>query len=96
MISQTELLDRYSQPKKDDSIRVTVTPPTSPNLIGFRNATFGWRADVKAVRGATTPSCRRNFKLRIEGDVFFKRGKINLIIGPTGSGTSTPTRTGAG
>ena len=37
---------------------------------------------------AATPS-RRNFHLNIEGDIFFKRGAVNLIVGPTGSGKTS-------
>lgn len=38
--------------------------------------------------GVMTPS-RRNFVLRVEDELVFKRGKINLIIGPTGSGKTS-------
>ena len=35
-----------------------------------------------------TPS-RRRFTLRVTGELLFKRGRINLIIGPTGSGKTS-------
>ena len=38
---------------------------------------------------ATPGSTRRNFNLRIEGEVIFKQGKINLIVGPTGCGKTS-------
>lgn len=53
--------------------------------IGFRNATFSWSNDTD---GTLTPS-RRNFRLRIEDELLFRRGEINLIIGPTGSGKTS-------
>jgi hypothetical protein len=52
-------------------------------LIGFRNATFSWSKDTD---GARTRS-RRDFLLKIEDEVIFARGRINLVVGPTGSGT---------
>ena len=55
------------------------------SAIGFRDATFTWSSDAD---GALTPS-RRNFKLRVEPELWFKRGGINLIIGPTGSGKTS-------
>jgi hypothetical protein len=48
------------------------------SAIGFNNATFSWAND--SLSGTPTPS-RRNFKLRIEGELFFKRGKMNMICG---------------
>ena len=35
-----------------------------------------------------TPS-RQTFRLRIDDEVRFKQGKINLVIGPTGSGKTS-------
>ncbi len=68
-------------------------PPTiHENTIGFRNASFTWRTDAQTgeFSGVDTPR-RRNFRLSIEGDLVFKPGKVNLIIGPTGCGGYTTT-----
>jgi ABC-type multidrug transport system fused ATPase/permease subunit len=46
------------------------------NEIGFKNASFSWSKDSKD-----------GFILTVE-NLSFKKGKINLIVGPTGSGTS--------
>lgn len=78
---QTELLDEFSEVKESDQVIATM----SPGDIGFRDATFTWSA---AVEGAATPS-RRQFRLHIENEVLFKRGQINLIVGPTGSGKTS-------
>jgi hypothetical protein len=51
--------------------------------IGFRNATFSWSKDTD---GALSRS-RRDFLLKIEDELIFERGRINLVVGPTGSGT---------
>lgn len=89
MEMQTELLDRFTQRQEADPI-YDLRPRMESNAIGFRNATFSWgseRSSLFGSEGAVTPS-RRTFRLRIEGDLFFKRGKLSLIIGTTGSGTS--------
>jgi ABC-type multidrug transport system ATPase subunit len=56
-----------------------------PNAIGFRNATFTW---TNVQPGTPTPG-RRNFRLKVEGDLLFHRGAINMVIGPTGAGKSS-------
>jgi len=48
--------------------------------IGFKNATFSW--SLEEDDGATTPSSRM-FKLRVDGQLLFKRNCVNLIVGPT-------------
>ena len=48
--------------------------------IGFNDAVFAWFKE--AGDGTLTPSSRA-FRLRIEGNITFKRNCINLIIGPT-------------
>lgn len=58
---------------------------SSDDEIGFRGATFVWSSNVE---GSLTPS-KRNFSLKIEEELLFKRGHINLIIGPTGSGKTS-------
>jgi len=55
--------------------------------IGFQDATFTW-SDEELHSGVATPS-RRAFRLKVEGDLFFKRGRLNLIIGPTGCGKTS-------
>ena len=60
----------------------------SPNddVIGLRDATFSWSRDGQD--GTLTPS-KRDFRLNIENEVIFKKGVINLIIGPTGCGKTS-------
>ena len=57
------------------------------SVIGFKDAHFTWSGD-DVVDGAETPS-RRKFVLRIDGDLIFRPGSINMIIGPTGSGKTS-------
>lgn len=59
--------------------------PSDPNTFGFNDATFSWSNEDS---GSLTPS-ERGFRLQMDGEVTFKRGAINLIIGPTGSGKTS-------
>ncbi|KAF8898485.1 hypothetical protein BD779DRAFT_1607278 [Infundibulicybe gibba] len=81
-LHNTELLDSFSE---KDVVEFLPEDPTSSDLIGFRDATFVWSDDVT---GSLTPS-KRHFSLRIEGELIFKPGCINLIVGPTGSGKTS-------
>lgn len=64
----------------------TQTPPP-PDVIGFRNAAFTWHNEESIP--STPGSSRQNFTLRIEDELIFKRGSLNLIVGPTGSGKTS-------
>jgi ABC-type Mn2+/Zn2+ transport system ATPase subunit len=55
------------------------------NDLGAAHASFSW---YKETDGTLTPS-RQTFRLRVEENVVFKQGAINLIIGPTGCGKSS-------
>ena len=55
------------------------------DAIGIREANFSWSSEKD---GSLTPS-RLPFNLRIDGELLFKPGCINLIIGPTGSGKTS-------
>ena len=62
-------------------------PEVEDDTIGIRSGHFTWTSDSD---GTCTPgSDQRNFTLRIDGEVFFKRGCINLVIGPTASGKTS-------
>ncbi|KAJ7745476.1 P-loop containing nucleoside triphosphate hydrolase protein [Mycena maculata] len=79
----TELLDSFTS--KDTPDIVAADEPVS-DLIGFRDATFAWSNDE--VDGTLTPSGRK-FLLKVEGELFFEPGCINLVVGPTGSGKTS-------
>jgi len=55
------------------------------NVIGIRDATFSWSSESD---GSLTPSSRP-FRLRIDSELIFRAGHINLIVGPTGSGKTS-------
>ncbi|KAJ7069538.1 hypothetical protein C8F01DRAFT_1113104 [Mycena amicta] len=81
-LKKTELLDAYDT--KDAPVLFAADPDASEQL-GFRNATFSWLTESDGSRSRS----RRQFQLRIDGEVLFQRGKINLVIGPTGSGKTS-------
>ncbi|KAJ7741259.1 P-loop containing nucleoside triphosphate hydrolase protein [Mycena metata] len=81
-LKETELLDAFDE---KETPTLFASDASTDERIGFRNATFVWS---KEDDGALTPS-RRHFTLRIDGEVLFGRGKINLVVGPTGSGKTS-------
>ncbi|KAJ7480955.1 hypothetical protein FB451DRAFT_1031097, partial [Mycena latifolia] len=83
-LHNTELLDSFTS--KDTPEGLAPHEPAS-DIIGFRDAIFSWSKDDEA-DGTVTPSSRR-FRLKIEGELFFKPGGINLVVGPTGSGKTS-------
>lgn len=55
--------------------------------IGFKECTFSWEPFGMDDSQILVPSKgREQFKLRFDGEVIFKRGLINIIVGPTASG----------
>ncbi|KAF8610181.1 P-loop containing nucleoside triphosphate hydrolase protein [Ceratobasidium sp. AG-I] len=81
-LTETELLDVHSE--KVAGLAIDPDPP-APSIIGFRNATFTW---ARQLPGTPAPS-QRNFRLRIDEELIFRRGKVNMIIGPTGCGKTS-------
>ena len=59
--------------------------------LGFARADFAWTSEK--TDGAATPS-RSAFHLQIDEEVLFKQGAFNLIVGPTGCGSSPFSRCG--
>lgn len=85
---QTEVLDQYSEDCSETEVQAILPPiDVDPSVIGIREAAFTWSKDVD---GTVTPGrSGRNFALRIDDEITFKRGTINLIVGPTGSGKTS-------
>ncbi|KAK7005853.1 ATP-binding cassette transporter [Favolaschia claudopus] len=86
-LHNTELLDSFNSKEPTEIVRVGPVQPAPPSndLIGFRDASFSWSADE--VDGASPSS--RKFLLKVEGELFFKPGCVNLVVGPTGSGKTS-------
>ncbi|KAF9500349.1 P-loop containing nucleoside triphosphate hydrolase protein [Pleurotus eryngii] len=83
-LHKTELLDSFA-----DDGELSAPEAPAPTVVGsqdviIRDASFTWDAE-KPVPGKS----RRNFILKIDGEVLFKRNGINAILGPTGSGKTS-------
>ncbi|KAI0941922.1 hypothetical protein AcV7_002478 [Taiwanofungus camphoratus] len=88
-LKKTELLDEYTGAEGDgDRSRIALPSiQVGQDVIGIRKAAFTWDNDTD---GSVTPGRQgRRFTLRIENELVFKRGHINLIVGPTGSGKTS-------
>ncbi|OJT09188.1 ATP-binding cassette transporter abc4, partial [Trametes pubescens] len=87
----TELIDEFAGP--DGSEDEVVWPNMASQqdgqgVIGIRNATFTWSND--AVPSRTPGGTRkRRFVLAVDDELIFQRDRINLIVGPTGSGKTS-------
>ena len=64
-------------------------PEEHQNTIGIRHASFTWANDFAKLAVTPGGTRRRMFMLHVGEDLFFKRGKLNLIVGPTGSGKTS-------
>jgi len=80
-IQNAELLDTFTEPADPKTHLALVNQPQQDEEeIGFRKAIFAWSVDDDD--GTLTPSSRK-YRLHIDEELYFKRGSINLIIGPT-------------
>ncbi|KZT67112.1 P-loop containing nucleoside triphosphate hydrolase protein [Daedalea quercina L-15889] len=78
-LHQTELLDEFSEPSDVfTSASLSLSSPKT-DVVGFKDASFTWAKDTELP--STPGSGNRSFRLRIEGELLFKNGRINLIVG---------------
>jgi ABC-type multidrug transport system fused ATPase/permease subunit len=81
-LHNTELLDAFTSEEN------TAPPVDSVTLhkddIGISSSVFAW----SSFSGTQTPGQGR-FRLRVDEDLIFEKGRINLIVGPTGSGKTS-------
>ncbi|KAJ7071475.1 hypothetical protein C8F01DRAFT_1317450 [Mycena amicta] len=85
-LRKTELLDRYVEPDPNAAELLVPADVEDSQKIGFRDATFAWTSEK--IDGTLTPS-RRRFLFKVDGELLFKPGCINLVVGPTGSGKTS-------
>ncbi|KAJ7164189.1 hypothetical protein C8R46DRAFT_901348, partial [Mycena filopes] len=91
-LNGTELLDSFQTQKAEAEVE-----EEEDDRVGFRDAAFSWandddeNANANAnADGTLTPSSHgHRFILRIEGELLFKLGGFNLVVGPTGSGKTS-------
>ncbi|KAJ6448334.1 P-loop containing nucleoside triphosphate hydrolase protein [Mycena sanguinolenta] len=81
-LKTAELLDAFEE---KGTVVLSASDSTSDERIGFRNATFSWSKE--SYRSLTCS--QRQFQLKIDDEVVFQRGRINLVVGPTGSGKTS-------
>lgn len=88
--SQTELIDEFDEEKSTESVEIqsNAVPEDKKDVIGIRNARFTWS---KESAPSQTPggTRKRAFVLSVDDELALRRGKINLIIGPTGAGKTS-------
>ncbi|KAI0644413.1 multidrug resistance-associated ABC transporter [Trametes meyenii] len=87
-LHETELLDKYDRSKHTDPTVpvIQLAPDYSQDVIGIKETSFTWANDTD---GQTPGSTTRKFTLNIDGELLFKHGRTNLIVGPTGSGKTS-------
>ncbi|KIO02467.1 hypothetical protein M404DRAFT_9898 [Pisolithus tinctorius Marx 270] len=85
-LNNTELLDEYASHGEDQPHKFPAEiSDENSEVIGFRDAIFTWSNESN---GTLTQS-KRKFKLRTGREVHFKRGCMNIVVGPTGSGKTS-------
>jgi ABC-type siderophore export system fused ATPase/permease subunit len=85
ILTKTELLDSYATGSQVDVFdNVRYGQHDEDSAIGMRDASFSWSNN-----GGASTSSPRNFLLRVEGELLFAMNKINVILGPTGSGKTS-------
>ncbi|KAF7372862.1 ATP-binding cassette transporter [Mycena sanguinolenta] len=82
----------------EDTVEIE-TPAAESEEIGFRDATFTWSNDSDGYATPATPTSStfsmrngtmgQRFRLKIEDELLFKKGKFNLVLGPTGAGKTS-------
>ncbi|CDO74329.1 hypothetical protein BN946_scf184850.g1 [Trametes cinnabarina] len=89
-LRNTELIDEFERAKDGQASQVWThtVPEDRKGVVGIRHATFTWSKDgaPSQTPGGTR---KRAFVLTVDEELIFQRGKINLIIGPTGAGKTS-------
>ncbi|CCL98867.1 uncharacterized protein FIBRA_00874 [Fibroporia radiculosa] len=86
-MQKTELLDQFTERSSIMAELIQSNAVEDSEFIGFRNAWFTWTDETNNTSTPAAP--RRKFTLRIEDELRFQRGSINIIVGPTGSGKTS-------
>ncbi|KAL1942566.1 hypothetical protein VTO73DRAFT_6168 [Trametes versicolor] len=86
----TELIDEFDDKDSEAAEGLSNTTPDdiSDSVIGLRQAAFTWSKDVSPSE-PLGGSRRRAFVLKIDDELVFQKGKINLITGATGTGKTS-------
>ncbi|KAL7281057.1 hypothetical protein ACG7TL_004359 [Trametes sanguinea] len=88
-LHETELLDEFADVKHEDTLASRFAPVThDPEILGIRKTSFTWTNDAGTPASSGRGSGRK-FVLRIDDELLFKRGCVNLVVGHTGSGKTS-------
>jgi len=87
-INGTEMLESV-QEKYTTTENVAVPPDFDRSAIGFNACTFSWDSFDTVPDSPGPKHGREQFFLRFDSELTFKRGCINIIVGPTGSGKTS-------
>lgn len=79
---QTELLDTFAEEPSSD---VQTIAPEAREYVGICASSFTWNNSD----GTASRPDKRAFRLRVDEEVVFKSGRINLVVGPTGCGKTS-------
>ena len=83
-LKETELLDRYTKKSSADSSHHAengISLDIHAADIGFRDVHFTWSEEFSQED--------RQFTLKIDRELLFQKGRLNVIHGPTASGKTS-------
>ncbi|PPQ81919.1 hypothetical protein CVT24_010441 [Panaeolus cyanescens] len=84
-LRETDLLDEFDEKSAERLAKAAShIDEMHESVIGFKDCVFTW----DALDGDSRPTSRA-FRLKIEGELCFRRDCINLIVGPTGAGKTS-------
>lgn len=64
-------------------------PEEYKDALGIRHAAFSWANDSTTQSVTPGGTRRRTFLLQVDDEIIFQRGKLNLVVGPTGAGKTS-------
>ncbi|KAI0640442.1 P-loop containing nucleoside triphosphate hydrolase protein [Trametes meyenii] len=87
-LRNTELIDEFTDDKDEETGALYSAVSAPRDVIGIRQASFTWSRDSAP---AQTPggTRKRTFTLNVDDELIFQRGKVNLVVGPTGAGKTS-------
>ncbi|OCB86631.1 P-loop containing nucleoside triphosphate hydrolase protein [Sanghuangporus baumii] len=88
-LNKTELISEGNGQSPTARETMASEPDHPEEVIGFKQCSFSWDSPNAANPSPTKHHTRKHFNLRFDGEVLFKPGNINIIVGPTASGKTS-------
>ncbi|KAL5499199.1 hypothetical protein ACEPAH_1717 [Sanghuangporus vaninii] len=88
-LNKTELISEGNGQSPAARENMASEPDRPEDDIGFKQCSFSWESPNAGSLSPTKHHTRKHFNLRFDGEVLFKCGKINIIVGPTASGKTS-------